>query len=226
MRATLNESARRNEPVFLFLDEVQNLAAWDVQLKTLVDHSTVRVMVTGSSALRIEMGRDSLAGRIHSLEVGPLRLTEIAALRGFGELKPLQLENGWREWLTLDFWRELQALGQSQAEVIDQAFAAFSQRGAYPLAQTLANVSWEDIAAQLNETVVKRVIEHAIRAAWLQEVIPPDEAALDRSPHLQDLAGRIAESTVGYFFASLTGLSVAHLPERSGDPEVDFVLTL
>ncbi len=32
------------------------------------------------------------------------------------------------------------------------------------------------------------------------------------------MAGRIAESTVGYFFASLTGLSVAHLPERGGEP--------
>ena len=30
----------------------------------------------------------------------------------------------------------------------------------------------------------------------------------------------------GYFFASLTGLSVAHLPERGGDPEVDFILTI
>jgi predicted AAA+ superfamily ATPase len=68
--------------------------------------------------------------------------------------------------------------------------------------------------------------DHAIRAAWLQEVIPLDPEALDRSPHLFDLAGRIAESTVGYFFASLTGLSVAHLPERGGEPEVDFVLTI
>ena len=68
--------------------------------------------------------------------------------------------------------------------------------------------------------------DHALRAAWLQETIPLDTTALDRAPHLQDLAGRIAESTVGYFCASLTGLSVAHLPERGGEPEVDFVLTI
>lgn len=313
---TLNESARRQEPAFLFLDEVQNLAAWDVQLKSLVDHATTRVMVTSSSALRIEMGRDSLAGRIHSLEVGPLRLTEIAALRGFSDLRPLQPDNGWQEWLQLDFWRELSAHAARQSEALRRAFAAFSERGAYPVAQAHADVPWEDIAAQLNETVVKRVIEHdlrigergrtrdrqlleevfrmgcryigqspnpatlakeaqrtlnanigpqrirhymdfldgslllraiepweirlkkrrgysklclcdhAIRAAWLQEIIPLDCDALDRAPHLQDLAGRIAESTVGYFFASLTGLSVAHLPERGGEPEVDFVLTI
>lgn len=68
--------------------------------------------------------------------------------------------------------------------------------------------------------------DHAIRAAWLQEIVPLDPEALDRAPHLQDLAGRIAESTAGYFLASLTGLSVAHLPARDGNPEVDFVLTI
>jgi predicted AAA+ superfamily ATPase len=316
LRATLNESAHRGEPVFLFFDEVQNLSAWDVQLKSLVDHSTVRVMVTGSSALRIGMGRDSLAGRIQALEVGPLRLAEIAALRDFGELSPMQVENGWEDWLRPEFWSDLAALGRSQSEPLRRAFSAFSARGAYPLAQTHTDVSWEDIAAQLNETVVKRVIEHdlrvgergrkrdpqlleevfrmgcryigqspnpatlaaeaqrslnanigpqrirhyldfldsslllrtiepleirlkkrrgysklclcdhALRAAWLQETIPLDTAELDRAPQLQDLAGRIAESTVGYFFASLTGLSVAHLPERGGEPEVDFILTI
>lgn len=316
LRSTLNESAHRQEPGFLFFDEVQNLPGWDAQLKSLVDHTTVRVMVTGSSALRIEMGRDSLAGRIHSLEVGPLRLTEIAALRGFGQLRALQADNGSQDWLKADFWRALTEHAHSQAAVLTGAFAAFSQRGAYPLAQKIADVPWEDIAAQLNETVVKRVIEHdlrvgergrkrdrqlleevfrmgcryigqspnpatlaseaqrtlsgnvgpqrirhyldfldsslllrtispleirlkkrhgysklclcdhAIRAAWLQEVVPLEIGALDRSPHLSDLAGRIADSTVGYFFASLTGLSVAHLPERRGDPEVDFILTI
>ena len=316
LNSTLNEAAQRKEPAFLFFDEVQNLAAWDVQLKSLVDHATVRVMVTGSSALRIEMGRDSLAGRIQSLEVGPLRLTEIAALRGFGDLKPLQPDNGWKGWLKQDFWRELGAHAKSQRRTLAAAFSAFSERGAYPLAQANIDVSWEDIAEQLNETVVRRVIEHdlrlgergrkrdqqlleevfrmgcryigqspnpatlaseaqralganigsqrirhyiefldsslllraiqpleirlqkrrgysklclcdhAIRAAWLQETIPLDPKALDEAPHLQDLAGRIAESTAGYFLASLTGLSVAHLPERGGDPEVDFILTI
>jgi predicted AAA+ superfamily ATPase len=316
LRATLNESAHRQEPVFLFFDEVQNLEAWAVQLKSLVDHSTVRVMVTGSSALRIEMGRDSLAGRIHSLEVGPLRLSEIAALRSLGKLSPLQEGNGWPDWLRPEFWHELTVHAERQSGALKLAFAAFSERGAYPLAQAHAGISWEDIAAQLNETVVRRVIEHdlrvgergrrrdrqlleavfrmscryigqspnpallareaqqslnpnigpqrirhyldfldsslllrtiepleirlkrrrgysklclcdhAIRAAWLQEIVPLDPAALDAALHLSDLAGHIAESTVGYFFASLTGLSVAHLPERGNDPEVDFVLTI
>lgn len=316
LKATLNESAHRQEPAYLFFDEVQNLPAWDVQLKSLVDHATARVMVTGSSALRIEMGRDSLAGRITSLEVGPLRLAEIAALRGFGQLDPMQRENGWQEWLQPAFWRDLVEHARSRSPVLGRAFSAFSERGAYPLAQAHPDVSWQDIAEQLKETVVKRVIEHdlrvgergrrrdeqlleevfrmgcryagqspnpailareaqrtlganigpqrirhyldfldtslllrtvppleirlkkkhgysklclcdhAIRAAWLGEVVPLDTPVLDAAPHLHDLAGRIADSTAGYFFTSLGGPSVAHLPERGGEPEVDFVLTI
>ncbi|MDQ7780242.1 MAG: DUF4143 domain-containing protein [Planctomycetota bacterium] len=197
-----------------------------------------------------------------------------------------------------------------------KAFATFSERGGYPLAQAKFEVPWPEIADQLIETVVRRVIEHdlrvgergrkrdkqlleavfrmacryigqapnpatlalevrqtlnanigsqrirhyldfldsallirtiqpleirlkkrrgyaklclcdhALRAAWLQEVIPVDPVALDKQPHLHDLAGRVAESIAGYYFASLGGMDLAHLPERSGQPEVDFVLTI
>ncbi|MBM3496672.1 MAG: hypothetical protein FJX72_20485, partial [Armatimonadetes bacterium] len=55
---SLNDAARAGAPAYLFFDEVQNLQSWDVQLKSLVDASTARVMVTGSSALRIGLGRD------------------------------------------------------------------------------------------------------------------------------------------------------------------------
>ncbi|MCL5769734.1 MAG: DUF4143 domain-containing protein [Planctomycetes bacterium] len=68
--------------------------------------------------------------------------------------------------------------------------------------------------------------DHALRAAWLQETIPLTPEALEAHPHLADLAGRIAESTVGYFLASITGLEVAHFPQRPSEPEVDYVLTV
>lgn len=49
---------------------------------------------------------------------------------------------------------------------------------------------------------------------------------LQAAPHLADLAGRVAESSVGYFLRSIVGLDVAHFPERGAEPEVDFVLTV
>jgi predicted AAA+ superfamily ATPase len=65
-----------------------------------------------------------------------------------------------------------------------------------------------------------------LRAAWLQEIIPLSAEGLQQSPHLSDLAGRIAESTAGYFLRSIVGLDVAHFPERAAEPEVDYVLTV
>ena len=58
---TLNEAARQSEATYLLFDEVQNLRDWAPQLKSLVDNSTTQVLVTGSSAMRIELGRE--AGR-------------------------------------------------------------------------------------------------------------------------------------------------------------------
>ncbi|MBM3495268.1 MAG: DUF4143 domain-containing protein, partial [Armatimonadetes bacterium] len=205
---------------------------------------------------------------------------------------------------------------RQQAALLSVAFAAFSERGAYPMAQVDATIPWPEVADQLTQTVVRRVIEHdlrlgevgrkrdpqlleevfrmacryvgqspnpatlateaqralganigpqrvrhylefldrsllirsvqpleirlkrrrgysklclcdhALRAAWLQEIIPLDPAALDKAPHLHDLAGRIAESVVGYYLCSLTGPSIAQLPERGADPEVDYVMTI
>jgi predicted AAA+ superfamily ATPase len=67
--STFNEAAHAGKPAFLFFDEAQNLVDWAPQIKALVDHHTVHVVVTGSSA-GIEAGRDSLAGRVAPLDLG------------------------------------------------------------------------------------------------------------------------------------------------------------
>jgi predicted AAA+ superfamily ATPase len=102
---TLNQAAHDGEQAFLFLDEVQNLPDWAPQLKHLVDTQPVRVLVTGSSALRIEAGRDSLAGRISTFEMGPLLLREIAELRGFGQIAPMLPSNGLAPLKDKSFWK-------------------------------------------------------------------------------------------------------------------------
>ncbi len=45
LKKTLNQAALDNEPVYIFLDEVQNLSNWAPQLKYLVDIYKVRVLV-------------------------------------------------------------------------------------------------------------------------------------------------------------------------------------
>jgi predicted AAA+ superfamily ATPase len=316
LKQKFNESARAGKPVYVFLDEVQNLQGWAPQLKFLVDTSAVRVMVTGSSAMRIEQGRDSLAGRISTLEMGPLFLREIAAIRNEGKLQPFLAFNGLGPLKDKEFWHELREYGIQNRGLRDRIFKAFSDRGAYPIAHARADRPWEELADQLNEAVIKRAIQHdlrfgpkgakrdehlleevfrlacryigqspkqnlyldeikqamnanigwqrilsylkfldatllirlieplelrlkrarrpsklclcdhALRASWLQEVIPIHPEGLQKNPHLHVLAGHIVESAAGYFLKSISNLDVAHFPERSAEPEVDFILTV
>lgn len=314
--STFNEAARKNEPAFLLFDEVQNLTEWAPELKHLVDIHTVRVLVTGSSALRIEAGRDSLAGRISTVELGPLLLREVSALGLKRELPPLLPENGIEALSHKETWARLQSHGVTHREDRDRAFARWSSRGGYPRAQERSDVPWSQVADDLVETVVNRAIQHdlrrgergrkrdetllkevfrlacryagrspkqsvfvediksalsanigwqrinaylrfldgamlirqvpplelrlkrkrgspklcicdhGLRAAWLQEIVPLDEAGLRDAPHMAEIAGRIAESAVGYFLGGVPHLDVAHFPERGPEPEVDFVLTI
>jgi len=159
----LNTAASSGEPAFLFFDEVQDLKGWDVQLKSLVDSSAANVVVTGSSALRIEHGRDSLAGRITTINCGVLSLTEIAAFRELGKPNPLLEENGIEAMLDPSFWKDAIADLPDKDVWIDPAFDAFSARGGYPLVHNRRDIPWHDVADQLNETVIKRVITHDLR---------------------------------------------------------------
>ena len=160
---TFNEQARKGEPVFLFFDEMQNLTDWAPQVKALVDHHSVCVLLTGSSALRIEYGRDSLAGRISTMDLGTLLLREIAALRGWGDIPALLPVNGLGRLKERGFWEEAQRRGIEYASLRDRSFNAFSKYGGYPIAQARADRPWEEIADQLNETIIKRVIQHDLR---------------------------------------------------------------
>lgn len=316
LRASFNVMGRKNEPAFLFFDEVQNLDAWAPQIKNLVDNHSVRVLVTGSSSLRIEAGRDSLAGRITTLDLGPLLLREIAQLRFGHATTPTWSDNGIESVAKPEFWRAAIAKAAEERHILRQAFDAFCDRGAYPAAQEYPDTPWHDLADHLNETVIKRAIQHdlrmgprgqkrdeklleevfrlccryagqtpgpnvfvpeiqqalggnigwnrilsylrfldgtllirlisplelrlkrkkgapkiclcdhALRASWLQEVVPLSPDRLAQSPHLSDLAGHIAESVLGYYLASIPELDIAHFPQRGAEPEVDFVLTL
>jgi predicted AAA+ superfamily ATPase len=181
--STFNEAAHRGTPAFLFLDEMQNLKDWAPQLKALVDHHTVKVLVTGSSALRIEAGRDSLAGRIADVELGTLLLREIAGLRFGEEISPHLPENGLEPLLHPDFWRELEAWGTKNRSLRDRAFAAFSARGGYPMAQARSEVPWPEVADQLNDTVIQRAIQHDLRTG---------QRGLKRDPQLLEEVFRLA----------------------------------
>lgn len=160
---TLNNAAAKEGSCYLFFDEIQNLDDWSTQLKFLADHNTLTCVVTGSSALRIELGRDSLAGRINTIEVGTLSLTEIGNIRKLPTPAPFLPDNGISRLKNKDFWEGLKRYGKVNEIIINQIFTAFSERGAYPIAHLRSNAPWALVADQLNETVIKRVIQHDLR---------------------------------------------------------------
>lgn len=180
---SFNEAARAGRPAYLFLDEVQNLPDWAGQLKSLVDHATLKALVTGSSALRIEAGRDSLAGRITQVELGTLLLREIVGLRLGEELRPCLPENGLDALLRMEFWHELRSWGEAHRGLRDAAFRMFSERGGYPVAQARFDVAWPEVADQLNETVIQRAIQHDLRVG---------QKGLKRDPQLLEEVYRLA----------------------------------
>lgn len=158
-----NALAQSGKMAYLFLDEIQNLKGWDVQLKSLVDNSTVKAVVTGSSALRIELGRDSLAGRINTLETGVLSLTEIGALRNLDTPAPFLSENGLDVLLTKEFWTDLREHGLAHREFRQHVFRHFAERGGYPIVHREKDVAFVELTDHLNETVIKRVVQHDLR---------------------------------------------------------------
>lgn len=199
LKATLNEAARSGAPALLFFDEVQNLPTWAPQLKLLVDHSTVQVVVTGSSALRIELGRDSLAGRITTIEAGTLSLTEIAALRDIELGRPFLADNGLEPLTRLEFWESLREHGRARADPRDLTFRHFSERGGYPLMHLRSDVPMEALASQLNETVIRRVIQHDLGVgdegrdgALLEEVFRIACRHVGQTPSLQTFVNELS----------------------------------
>jgi predicted AAA+ superfamily ATPase len=229
---------------------------------------------------------------------------------------PFLQDNGLESLTRREFWSDLATHGRRLASARDRAFGWFSRLGGYPLAHERADIDWAFIADQLNENVIRRVIQHdlrvgargrkrdanlleevfrlacryvgqspgldtlarevqrslsanigprrikaylmflhntllirvidplelrlkrrkgnskicladhALRASWLQEMVPLDPALLEKQSHLSDLAGHIAESVAGVVLSTIHGLDIAHLPSRQDQPEVDFVLTV
>jgi len=156
----INAVARRGQHIHLMFDELQNLSRWSPQLKALVDHTAARVLVTGSSALRIVRERDSLAGRLSIIELGPLRLYEIAGIRGLGKLPPFAPDTPLEDWTRDDFWAGLQAHCNKHRKALDLAFAAFSRVGGYPRCHKTGSKEVGPLAQHVVDTVVKRTIEH------------------------------------------------------------------
>jgi predicted AAA+ superfamily ATPase len=318
LQSSINAHARQGKPVYLLFDEVQNLDHWTSQIKSLVDHVSARILVTGSSSLRMAESPDSLAGRAAWIELGPLRLREIAGLRDISLNAKCCGADILENWGRREFWTDLARLAAHPPHGIADAFAYFSERGGFPTCHSnpkelksvlkdgifssviqhtiehdnpLARrrrppvdravlrhafrmvcryagqaVRPDTIAQEISDvygtpvtptTITKAVdffadsmlirrieplefsakrqkqpaklclCDHFLREALLGEQIPLTSQALRKTQSpVQTLAGHIVESVLGYTLESVPGLEVNWFPQRKGEPEVDFVVTV
>ena len=234
-----NRLARAGQWAHLLFDEVQVVGGWHVQLKFLVDNASVRTMITGSSALRIEQGRDSLAGRISTIEAGVFSLTEIGPLHGLETPKPFLPTNGLSGLLEalLQLTCRYAGLAPAVSELAEQVGLSLNMpvdgrrvtRYLNLLADTLLVrlVPPLDVRLRKNRGGPKLCLaDHALRACWLQEQVPLAPDALAERQDLTTQAGHLAESVFGSAASLVAGLDIAHWPKRGADREVDFVLTV
>ncbi len=163
LKTSFNQLARQKRSAFIFFDEVQNLPGWAEQVKNFIDTNDARVLVTGSSALHIGLGKESLAGRVSQINIGPLRLSEIGRLSDVN-LPPFSFPNGRNGFNKIEFWKELVEHGRKYSKARDRIFKLFSERGGYPAAQERHDIKWPEIAKLLIDTVINRVIQHDLRA--------------------------------------------------------------
>lgn len=72
-----NYTYDENYPIYLFLDEIQNLPGWDKTVRRLYDTENVKIFITGSNSKLLSREiSTALRGRTLSSKVNPLSFTE------------------------------------------------------------------------------------------------------------------------------------------------------
>lgn len=164
---SINSAGRLGAPPYLLFDEVQNLKQWSNQLKALADSSICHIFVTGSSALRIKAGNDTLAGRISMHELSPLTIREIARIRGLGWLPQVEAIEP-TDLLMPDLWEEAVDQYDRNKELVEEAFGYFSDYGGYPVCHKNAALGNEPEIEHLYKSVVAGIIDRTLS----QDLVP------------------------------------------------------
>lgn len=163
VKDTFNNLAHQNKPIYIFLDEIQDIPTWNEQLKHIVDHKECKVYITGSSALRILAGRESLAGRIDYHVLNPLGFSEIAGFRGYGDIPIYKEKMDLVEWQRQDFWEGLSKFNPVPL-LLEMVYKDYSDFGGYPFCHT-RDVALQESEKYLYDTVVNRTIDHDLKAS-------------------------------------------------------------
>lgn len=130
-----------DQPHWLYLDEVQNVAGWERFVRRILDEGRIQVRVTGSSSrlLAAEIAT-SLRGRALPTEILPFSFAE--ALRHQGVPTP-------------DRW----PVGPAERARLQHAFTAYFETGGFPEVQAL------------DASMRRRVLQEYVDVAVLRDVV-------------------------------------------------------
>ena len=162
LATTFNAAAHEGRPAFLFFDEVQNLEAWAPQS---------RAWSTTTLCGRWSRGAPPFASRLVAIAWPAASPRLISAPCSYGRspncigqsVAPFWSDNGLDAVTHPEFWRSAVERAREERQIRTQAYAAFSERGAYPVAQERPDRPWPEVADYLNETVIERAIQHDLR---------------------------------------------------------------
>ncbi|MDR0704885.1 MAG: AAA family ATPase [Planctomycetaceae bacterium] len=168
IKDTFNNLAHQEKEIYIFLDEIQDVDNWSSQLKHIVDHESCHVFITGSSAIRIFEGKESLAGRAYWNEINTLGLSEICQFRKMGTLEPYISEVDVSRFRDKEFWIDFKKWSPDK-QLLDDVYQKFCDFGGYPFCHINEKISWQKVNKYLFETVVARTIDHDLKVNFNSE---------------------------------------------------------
>ncbi|MDR1483691.1 MAG: AAA family ATPase, partial [Planctomycetaceae bacterium] len=168
IKNTFNNSASEGKEIYIFLDEIQDIDNWSSQLKHIVDHESCHVFITGSSAIRIFYGRESLAGRAYWNEMNTLGLSEICQFRKMGTLDAYKPNIYVGELRKKEFWLDFKNWSVDE-QLLDEVYQKFCEFGGYPYCHINNDTSWDEVDEYLAETVVARTIDLDLKVKFESE---------------------------------------------------------
>ncbi len=77
-----NKVGKNEGELYLFLDEIEFDEDWEIELKNIWDREDIKIFISGSSSLKIKRSKESLTGRIHTIQIPPLSFYDFMKFSG------------------------------------------------------------------------------------------------------------------------------------------------
>jgi len=157
-----------SQPLFIFVDEIQDIDQWETQLKNIFDlKKNIKIIISGSSAARLKKNSlKKLVGRIIFFEINPLSFSEFVLFK-----EGIEIKNKLNFSKIKEFIREK----SKHQNILKRNFNEYLKFGGYP------RVVLED--SILNKEKILR--------DYLDLILKRDISSVFQIEHLSDFEGML-----------------------------------